>query len=128
MAMAIETRPALEQQVLAAIGRAYVAAHHPVVEAHLSAVLVAPTSSVGALSAVMVAGRSTIEIVLAEEAVSLGLVAAIAELAGGGWEVVILIEGHRSGDAHAGLRGTPCVLQQWWYEAGEICFGGFETP
>ena len=128
MAMAIETRPALEQQVLAAISRAYVAGHQPVVEARLAAVLIDPIPSVGDLSAVVVVGRSTIEVVLGEETVSPDLVSAIAELAGGGWEVVVLIEGHRSGDAHAGLRGTPCVLQQWWREGAEICFGGFETP
>ena len=128
MAITIDARLQDEQQVLAAIGRAYVASHTPVVEARLAAVVVDPAAGIGDLPAVVVANRSTIEIVLGDADVSAGLIAAIAELAVGGWEVVILIEGHRSGDAHRGLRGAPCVLQQWWRQGGEICFGGFETP
>jgi hypothetical protein len=128
MAIAIDARLQSEKQVLAAIGRAYVATHSPVVEAHLSALVVDPAPGVGELPAVVVATRSTIEIVLGDADVSAGLIAAVAELAGGGWEVVVLIEGHRSGDAHRGLRSAPCVLQQWWREGSEICFGGFETP
>ena len=128
MAIAIDARLEGEQQVLAAIGRAYVASHSPVVEARLSAVVVDPAPEIGNMPVVMVATRSTIEIVLGDAEVSAGLISAVAELAVGGWEVVILIEGHRSGDAHRGLRGTPCVLQQWWREGAEICFGGFETP
>jgi len=128
MAITIDARLQSEQQVLAAIGRAYVANHSPVIEARLSAVVVDPAPGIGDLAAVVVATRSTVEIVLGDADVSAGLIAAVAELAVGGWEVVILIEGHRSGAAHRGLRGAPCVLQQWWREGDEICFGGFETP
>ncbi len=128
MAITIDAGVQKEQQVLAAIGRAYVASHNPVVEARLAAVVVDPAAGIGDLPAVVVANRGIVEIVLGDADVSAGLIAAVAELAVGGWEVVILIEGHRSGDAHRGLRGAPCVLQQWWREGSEICFGGFETP
>ena len=128
MAITIDAGVQNEQQVLAAIGRAYVASHNPVVEARLAAVVVDPAAGIGDLPAVVVANRGIVEIVLGDADVSAGLIAAVAELAVGGWEVVILIEGHRSGDAHRGLRGAPCVLQQWWREGSEICFGGFETP
>jgi hypothetical protein len=41
---------------------------------------------------------------------------------------VVLVSLDRIGQAHDGLRGTPCRLQGWWIFEGEVVFGAFETP
>lgn len=56
------------------------------------------------------------------------LVPAVSALAARGWDVVVLLAGHRNGEAHRALRGSPCMLQIWWLDEGSVCFGRPERP
>ena len=66
--------------------------------------------------------------VLDDEAVVTDLIQVADALDADGWEVVVLLPSSRLGEAHAGLRGTPCTLQSWWWHGDRICFGGSEIP
>jgi hypothetical protein len=75
-----------------------------------------------------VVSDTTIEVVRDESTDAAATAVAVAALAAAGWRVVVLVASQFMGDAHRALRGLPCRLQQWWFEADEVAFGVFEVP
>lgn len=78
--------------------------------------------------AVVVSELRRLELVIHEEAEPARLAASVRGLADSGWDVCVLVPGAMMGDAHSGLRGAPCTLQQWWFEDDVVCFGRVELP
>jgi hypothetical protein len=70
----------------------------------------------------------TVDVVLSLGADPASLQGPIAMLAEEDWVVTVLVPSERLGEAHAGLRGTECMLQSWWIEDDDVQFGGFESP
>lgn len=44
------------------------------------------------------------------------------------WNLNVLVELERLGDAHTALRGTPATLQGWWVADEAVHFAGYERP
>jgi hypothetical protein len=103
--------------------------HEAVVESWLAEMAGAPvTDALGFLSCVVAFDRRIIEIVVPSAAEASGLSAVVWSLAASGWHVTVLAPAAGMGSAHVALRGTPCRLQSWWHEDGEVVFGRYERP
>ena len=89
--------------------------------------LLSVPSDLGALRAVVGATDRTVEIVIDAEVEAAAVAPSTWALAAKGFRPIVLIALDRIGEAHEGLRGTPCRLQPWWSSGDEIVFGGFET-
>jgi hypothetical protein len=77
---------------------------------------------------ITVAATKTIEVVLPDGTAPSALASSITALAEDGWFVVVLTPCERFGEAHAGLRGMPCRIQQWWIDDDDVAFGPIEIP
>ena len=129
MAMAVTASTSEAARVAAAAGRSYAIRGEFVVESALAdAPLAAVLPDLAGSRSVVVPERRRCEIVLDDGAAATDLIAVADALAADGWEVVVLLPAARLGEAHTGLRGTPCTLQPWWWHANRICFGGIEIP
>jgi len=84
-------------------------------------------SDLGALRAVVGATDRTVEIVLDAEVEAAAVAPSIWALAAKGFQPIVLVALDRVGEAHEGLRGTPCRLQPWWSGGDNVVFGAFET-
>lgn len=84
-------------------------------------------SDLGALRAVVGAADRAIEIVLDSDVDAATIAPATWALAAKGFSTIVLVSLDRLGEAHDGLRGTPCHLQSWWVSDGGVAFGAFET-
>ena len=89
--------------------------------------LLSVPSDLGALRAVVGATDRTVEIVIDAEVEAAAVAPSTWALAAKGFRPIVLIALDRIGEAHEGLRGTPCRLQPWWSRGDEIVFGAFET-
>ena len=89
--------------------------------------LLSVPSDLGALRAVVGANDRTVEIVLDAEVEAAAVAPSTWALAAKGFQPIVLVALDRIGEAHKGLRGTPCRLQSWWPSGDEVVFGGFET-
>ncbi|MFV9672599.1 MAG: hypothetical protein ACNYZH_05185 [Acidimicrobiia bacterium] len=89
--------------------------------------LLSVPSDLGALRAVVGATDRTVEIVLDAEVEAAAVAPSTWALAAKGFRPIVLVALDRVGEAHDGLRGTPCQLQPWWSSGDEIVFGAFET-
>ena len=84
-------------------------------------------SDLGALRAVVGATDRTVEIVLDAEVEAAAIAPSAWALAAKGFQPIVLVALDRIGEAHEGLRGTPCRLQAWWSSEDDVVFGAFET-
>ncbi|MCJ7782049.1 MAG: hypothetical protein MUQ27_14620, partial [Acidimicrobiia bacterium] len=69
----------------------------------------------------------TVEIVLDAEVEAAAVAPSAWALAAKGFQPIVLVALARIGEAHEGLRGTPCRLQSGWSRGDDIVFGAFET-
>jgi hypothetical protein len=90
--------------------------------------LLSVPSDLGALRAVVGATDRTVEIVLDADVDAAAIAPAAWALAAKGFATIVLVALGRLGEAHEGLRGTPCDLQGWWSSEDGVAFGAFETP
>ena len=90
--------------------------------------LLSVPSDLGTVRAVVGGADRIVEIVLDSDVDAGALASATWALATKGFSTVVLVSLDRLGQAHEGLRGTPCRLQGWWTFEGEVVFGAFETP
>ena len=89
--------------------------------------LLSVPSDLGALRAVVGAADRTVEIVLDADVDAAAVAPAAWALASKGFSTIVLVGLERLGEAHEGLRGTPCHLQGWWFAGDGVAFGAFET-
>ena len=89
--------------------------------------LLSVPSDLGALRAVVGATDRTVEIVLDAEVEPAAVAPSTWALAAKGFQPIVLVALDRIGEAHEGLRGTPCRLQPWWSSGDDVVFGAFET-
>ncbi len=89
--------------------------------------LLSVPSDLGALRAVVGGADRTVEIVLDAEVEAAAVAPSAWALAAKGFQPIVLVALARIGEAHEGLRGTPCRLQSWWSSGDDIVFGAFET-
>ena len=89
--------------------------------------LLSVPSDLGALRAVVGATDRIVEIVLDADVDAAAIAPAAWTLATKGFATVVLVALDRLGEAHEGLRGTPCHLQGWWVSEDGVAFGAFET-
>ena len=94
-------------------------------EMPLAEILSVP-SDLGALRAVVGASDRTVEIVLDAEVEAAAVAPSAWALAAKGFQPIVLVALDRIGEAHEGLRGTPCRLQPWWPSGDNVVFGAFE--
>jgi len=90
--------------------------------------LLAVPSDLGTVRAVVGGADRTVEIVLDSDVDAGALASAAWALTAKGFSTVVLVSLDRLGEAHEGLRGTPCRLQGWWTTEDAVVFGAFETP
>ena len=90
--------------------------------------LLAVPSDLGTVRAVVGGGVRTVEIVLDSDVYAGALDSATWALTAMGFSTIVLVSIVRIGEAHEGLRGTPCRLQGWWTIEDSVVFGAFETP
>ena len=90
--------------------------------------LLAVPSDLGTVRAVVGGGDRTVEIVLDSDVDAGALASATWALTAKGFSTIVLVSIDRIGEAHEGLRGTPCRLQGWWTIEDSVVFGAFETP
>ena len=90
--------------------------------------LLAVPSDLGTVRAVVGGADRTVEIVLDSDVDAGALASAAWALTAKGFSTVVLVSLDRLGEAHEGLRGTPCRLQGWWTFEDAVVFGAFETP
>ncbi len=129
MAVAVQAEVSAVAEVVRASVAHYSLRHEAVVESWLAEMAGAPvTDALGFLSCIVAIDRRIIEIVVPSAEDAAGLSSVVWSLAGSGWQVTILAPTFGIGGAHAALRGTPCRLQSWWFEDGEVVFGRFERP
>ncbi|GMQ85051.1 MAG: hypothetical protein BMS9Abin07_0616 [Acidimicrobiia bacterium] len=127
MAVAIHETLTEVDRVVAATLEVYVRRWDQATEMPLAELIDVP-KALGSLRAVVARGERSVEIVLDADVESSSLAAGIWNLADDGWRPVVLIALGRIGEAHSGLRGSPCQLQPWWTVGDEVVFGGFEIP
>ena len=129
--MAVAVRPEVmpgADVVRAAVGH-YVRSHEPVVESWLAELTgTSLGDELAFLRCAAAIERRIVEIAVTTTVDCSGLSAPVWRLAGSGWHVVCLVPAHKIGEAHAALRGAPCVLQPWWIAGGDVAFGRTETP
>ena len=89
--------------------------------------LLSVPSDLGALRAVVGSTHRTVEIILDADVEAAAVAPAAWALAAKGFATIVLVALDRLGEAHEGLRGTPCHLQGWWISADGVAFGAFET-
>ncbi|HSF87199.1 MAG TPA: hypothetical protein VLG28_16285 [Acidimicrobiia bacterium] len=129
MAVAVQAEVTAVAEVVRASVAHYGKRHEAVVESWLAEMAGAPvTDALGFLSCVVAFDRRIIEIVVPSAAEASGLSAVVWSLAASGWHVTVLAPAAGMGSAHVALRGTPCRLQSWWHEDGEVVFGRYERP
>ena len=90
--------------------------------------LLAVPSDLGTVRAVVGSADRTVEIALDSDVDAGALASAAWALTAKGFSTVVLVSIDRIGEAHEGLRGTPCRLQGWWATEDAVVFGAFETP
>lgn len=127
MAVAVQETLTEVDRVAAATVDVYARRRDAATEMPLAELLDVP-KNVGSLRAVVAKADRRVEIVLDADFEAASLAPGLWALAAHGWRPIVLIALDRIGTAHAELRGTPCRLQAWWQDEGEIVFGGFETP
>jgi len=113
-------------RVAAATLDVYGRRHDLATEMPLAELLSVP-SDLGALRAIVGATDRTVEIVLDVGVDASAAAPAVWSLFGKGFQPIILVSLDRLGEAHSGLRGTPCRLQAWWLSEDAIVFGAFES-
>jgi hypothetical protein len=77
--------------------------------------------------AVLAPQQGLVEFFPSDEQMLHGLGPVAAVVAASGWNVAVLVESRRMGEAHRALRGFPLQLQAWWDAGDRICFGGPEV-
>ena len=90
--------------------------------------LLAVPSVLGAVRAVVGSADRAVEVVLDSDVDAASIASAAWALNAKGFTTTVLVSLDRLGEAHDGLRGTPCRLQGWWTVEGSVVFGAFETP
>ncbi len=127
MAVAVQESSITDvDRVTAATLDLYARRHDLAAEMPLAELLSVP-SDLGALRAVVGATHRTVEIVLDADVDSAAAAAAVWSLSAKGFHPVVLVALDRVGEAHEGLRGTPCRLQPWWTNGDAVVFGSFES-
>jgi hypothetical protein len=127
MAVAVAEPGTSVDYVTGAVVANYRSRHEPAAEVTLAELLDAP-KDVGSLRAVRCDASRTVEVVLDGESPVHAMGEVAWRLERDGLRTVVLVELARLGEAHGDLRGTPCVLQGWWFEDDDVHFTGFETP
>lgn len=127
MAVAVAEPGTSVDYVTGAVVANYRARMEPAAEVTLAELLDAP-KAVGALRAVHARTARVVEVVLDSESPVHALAEVAWRLEMDGTRTVVLVSLDRLGEAHGELRGTPCVLQGWWFEDDDVHFTGFETP
>lgn len=90
--------------------------------------LLAVPSGLGAVRAVVGSADRAVEIILDADVDAAAIASATWALNAKGFSTIVLVSLDRLGEAHDGLRGTPCTLQGWWTIEDSVVFGAFETP
>lgn len=127
MAVAIRESTATDvDRVTAATLGVYARRRELATEMPLAELLAVP-SDLGTLRAIVGATDRTVEIVLDAEIEAAAVAPSAWALAAKGFQPIVLVALDRVGEAHEGLRGTPCRLQPWWSSEDDIVFGAFET-
>lgn len=127
MAVAVQDTLTEVDRVTAATVDAYARRSDIATEMPLAELLDVPRS-VGSIRSVVAKSERRVEVVLDAEFDATALAPGLWALAADGWQPVVLIALDRIGAAHVELRGTPCLLQAWWFDGDQVAFGGFETP
>lgn len=84
-------------------------------------------SDLGTLRAIVGSNDHTVEIILDAGIDPAAVAPAVWVLSDKGYQPVVLVSLDRLGQAHDGLRGTPCRLQGWWVSNGIVVFGAPES-
>jgi len=127
MAVAVQEPTTSVDFVTGAVVANHRARVEPPVELTLAELIDAPVE-VGAIRGVMAPAARSVEVVVDEDS-SLHLMNEVAwRLHAEGMTLNVLVGLARLGDAHHELRGTPCTLQGWWIDDGDVHFAAFETP
>lgn len=127
MAVAVQDTLTEVDRVAAATVDVYTRRRDAAAEMPLAELLDVP-KSVGSMRAVVAKRDRRVEIVLDADVDASSLASGLWALEANGWQPFVLVALDRIGAAHTELRGTPCRLQAWWVDEGEVVFGGFETP
>jgi hypothetical protein len=127
MAVAVQESAITDvDRVAAATLEIYAQRHDLATEMPLAELLSVP-SNLGTLRAIVGATHRTVEIVLDAEVDAAAAAPAVWTLFAKGFQPIVLISLDRSGEAHDGLRGTPCRIQAWWSRDDAVVFGAFES-
>ncbi len=127
MAVAVAEPRTSVDHVTGAVVTNYRARAESVAEITLAEIIDAP-KDVGTLRAVHCPSLRTVEVVLDDESPVHALGEVAWRLEREATRLVALVGLDRLGEAHGELRGTPCLLQGWWFEDDDVHFTGFETP
>lgn len=127
MAVAVAEPGTSVDHVTGAVLANYRARHEPAAELTLAELFEVPRD-VGALRAVRCEASRTVEVILDRETSVHSMAEVAWRLERDGFRTVVLVGLDRLGESHGELRGTPCVLQGWWFEDDDVHFSGFETP
>ncbi|GMR02423.1 MAG: hypothetical protein BMS9Abin20_0758 [Acidimicrobiia bacterium] len=84
--------------------------------------------SVGAIRAIVASDARVVEVVLDADSRIHALCDVAWTVADRGWRCNVLVGLERLGEAHTELRGTPCTLQGWWFDAETVRFASHERP
>jgi hypothetical protein len=82
----------------------------------------------GAVRAVVASKERIVEVVLDDESRPDAMANVAWMLDDKSWRLNVIVSLDRLGEAHTALRGTPSVLQGWWYEDDAVHFAGYERP
>jgi len=124
MAVVIRKPQTTAARVAAATARTHQQVGRLVVETSLDAL--AEVIGLHAVPAVAVVESDVVEIVVEEPPPWPVLREAVERLATEWTDIIVLVPSETMGEAHAGLRGAPAVLQQWWLEDETVRFGATE--
>ena len=127
MAVAVAEPGTSVDYVTGAVASNYRARMESVAEVALAELIDAPTD-IGTMRAVHCPAQRTVEVVLDHESPVHAIGEAAWRLEQEGVRTVVLVSLDRLGEAHGELRGTPCVLQGWWFENDDVHVTRFETP
>ena len=128
MAVAVDLVATPDIEVAVSSAATYAARGSRVLEIPLlEMVHVSIGADVASVRTVVAVEDRTVELILDEGPIE-AVAPAVWALAARGWNVIAIVASARNGEAHRALRGTPCMLQPWWIDAGEVRFGGLERP
>lgn len=127
MAVAVQEPITSVDLVTEAVLGVYLARIEDATEMTLAEVL-GTAHAAGAVRAVVASKERIVEVVLDDESQPDALADVAWTLDDRSWKLNVIVALDRLGEAHTALRGTPCVLQGWWFEADAVRFAAFETP